>query len=450
MSAEHETIIIDPVHLVNLSATGKPLSAKDQHHLALLSRVCLAHNAKFHFDTVSLYEVEDCPYSIKLTADLIKVKQTKKNDYNLFIYTKTFTNKGQFAKFSPCVGYFSSDDKQQLTPKTMTASKHTWGIKVIDAKQEVISGKPYPEKMVARELQHTLDVGNAAHAKMHYVLSSDKRYYFIVMWNLQIDLLDYINDDDNFNLSTIELIDMALSIVDAYLETIHSTNIVHLDIKPENITFYNKQIFFIDFGLSQKAGTPKKIGGTEEYIDPSLYDEATSHIEKHNDLYSLGVVLRYVLGFVPNSKEHEYFLTAWCPQWHPGRVEQLRAAGVLFTLINAIDMLTCETPKFRDINMVKQLLLEAKTICENHLNGSEADSSSVAASSSILPTCHTPNFYPQGDGHSYVFFTTQNESANSTSPPRVESSQHSATFVTQHSRNDGAGYDETALAPKHV
>lgn len=90
------------------------------------------------------------------------------------------------------------------------------------------------------------------------------------------------------------------------LEAIHNKNIVHHDIKPENIllSLNNEEEFFlVDFGLSKvfKAKQKKNI---EKFIGNITFAASDCHFyqtsEKKHDLESLGYVLLYFIqGFLP-------------------------------------------------------------------------------------------------------------------------------------------------------
>ncbi|GJQ79662.1 hypothetical protein Trydic_g8731 [Trypoxylus dichotomus] len=78
----------------------------------------------------------------------------------------------------------------------------------------------------------------------------------------------------------------------------HSQNIVHLDLKPENIMCHTRtshEIKIIDFGLAQKLkpGTPVRVlFGTPEFIPPEILNYEP--IGTESDMWSLGVIC-YVL-----------------------------------------------------------------------------------------------------------------------------------------------------------
>jgi len=81
----------------------------------------------------------------------------------------------------------------------------------------------------------------------------------------------------------------------------HAQNIVHRDIKPDNIMITNDDsVRLIDFGLSKaskKGKQLKTVAGTPYYMSPEVLDGAYS---KKADIWSLGVILyTLVSGYLP-------------------------------------------------------------------------------------------------------------------------------------------------------
>lgn len=82
----------------------------------------------------------------------------------------------------------------------------------------------------------------------------------------------------------------------------HSQNIVHLDLKPENIMCHTRtshEIKIIDFGLAQKLNPNSPIRvlfGTPEFIAPEIINYEP--IGTESDMWSLGVIC-YVLYVYP-------------------------------------------------------------------------------------------------------------------------------------------------------
>ena len=79
---------------------------------------------------------------------------------------------------------------------------------------------------------------------------------------------------------------------------VHRMNIIHNDIKPENILVSkaNGDVKLIDFGLSDSDAfyLNKHLGGTPRYASPELLAQAND-IDTRSDIYSLGMVLRDLL-----------------------------------------------------------------------------------------------------------------------------------------------------------
>ena len=75
--------------------------------------------------------------------------------------------------------------------------------------------------------------------------------------------------------------------VSAGLEYLHDHNIIHQDIKPDNILVDDNCNFLVtDFGISKKENTAdSSIGGTRAYMAPEVYAGKTS---KESDIWSLG------------------------------------------------------------------------------------------------------------------------------------------------------------------
>ena len=101
----------------------------------------------------------------------------------------------------------------------------------------------------------------------------------------------------------------------AGIEYIHTVNVCHWDLKPENFLFLDKsedaEIKIIDFGLSKKfdhaemMGEMKTIVGTPFYVAPEVLNGS---YDKQCDVWSIGVILYILLcGYPPfdgdNNKE---------------------------------------------------------------------------------------------------------------------------------------------------
>lgn len=73
-------------------------------------------------------------------------------------------------------------------------------------------------------------------------------------------------------------------------------NIVHCDIKPENLMFNNKvtdSVFLIDFGFSYRKDItkPTEIYGTPYYMSPKLIFQSRLKNDFDDDMWSAGITL---------------------------------------------------------------------------------------------------------------------------------------------------------------
>ncbi|WP_349372018.1 serine/threonine-protein kinase [Salinarimonas sp.] len=79
------------------------------------------------------------------------------------------------------------------------------------------------------------------------------------------------------------------------LTHIHSANVVHRDIKPQNIRVSSEgTVKILDFGLSRSVGVDSKtrsVIGTSEFMAPELFGEQTISFSSSVDIYAFGVTL---------------------------------------------------------------------------------------------------------------------------------------------------------------
>lgn len=90
-----------------------------------------------------------------------------------------------------------------------------------------------------------------------------------------------------------EILTLLCQCLDA-LTSVHAHDIVHRDIKLENILVQSRDPFHIklsDFGLSKATIDLKTFCGTHMYAAPELYDRQDRYYTKSCDIWSLGVVV---------------------------------------------------------------------------------------------------------------------------------------------------------------
>jgi serine/threonine protein kinase len=89
--------------------------------------------------------------------------------------------------------------------------------------------------------------------------------------------------------------------VSSGLEYIHAQNVLHLDIKPQNILLSpGRQAKIIDFGFSIRNNVEPNVfynGGTPSYI-PLEYIP-NGKVGRPADVWALGITMLFVLGLIP-------------------------------------------------------------------------------------------------------------------------------------------------------
>lgn len=140
-----------------------------------------------------------------------------------------------------------------------------------------------------------------------YDVGSEEQVNYIVMELIEGKTLKAIIREKG-RMSSNEALNVAVQIAKA-LECAHKNNIVHRDIKPQNILVTDDGIVKVtDFGIAKVTDTStitntSKIMGTAHYFSP---EQARGSIVDHtSDIYSLGIVIyEMVTGKVPYDAEN--------------------------------------------------------------------------------------------------------------------------------------------------
>ncbi len=135
-------------------------------------------------------------------------------------------------------------------------------------------------------------------------LSEDAGTYFIVMEFVSgLNLKDFVKSRGG-KLSLVEIVDVLLQAAEA-LEYVHSHNIIHRDIKPQNMLLEEKNergeqrnhVKLVDFGvarLGESSGTAntqtESVVGTYAYMAPEATGLTKWALDSRADVYSLGIV----------------------------------------------------------------------------------------------------------------------------------------------------------------
>ena len=153
-----------------------------------------------------------------------------------------------------------------------------------------------PEQ-IDRFMRESHTLSNLSHPNIVNILDvgqmADGRYYIATDYVDGLTLKEYIKAKGC--LSFEEIIDAALQICDG-LEHAHENNIIHRDIKPQNILLsVDGTLKVADFGIARVLNqntltmAGKDVVGSVHYISPE--QARGMHLDKRSDIYSLGVVL---------------------------------------------------------------------------------------------------------------------------------------------------------------
>jgi calcium/calmodulin-dependent protein kinase I len=200
-------------------------------------------------------------------------------DYNQLYDYKKYLGKGSYSKV-----FLETKDKFDYAVKIIRHNKY---------------------ELINQEINHLKELSHSNIVK--YVDSfqdSDKKVIYIVM-----EYVDGRNLTKTMNKLKMSKIDetliykMMLSIIHQLLQTleyIHSKDIIHSDIKPENILIRKCNPIIIDFGLSRKITDLESCRGrrgTALFMDPELIKSGLAH--PSNDIWSLGISVLDSLGYTP-------------------------------------------------------------------------------------------------------------------------------------------------------
>lgn len=135
---------------------------------------------------------------------------------------------------------------------------------------------------------------NSKYFPRYYELSAEATVIYMEYIN-GITLRDAIKRDPSYFRSFSNLRRLITQIVEA-VGILHSHQVIHLDLKPENImlTMVNKDVRILDLGYCYTDTTPFTMGCTSRYAAPEQFN-AKCHVDARTDIYAIGKILTFIL-----------------------------------------------------------------------------------------------------------------------------------------------------------
>ncbi|MDZ8263825.1 protein kinase domain-containing protein [Nostoc sp. ChiQUE01b] len=179
------------------------------------------------------------------------------------------------------------------------------GIRVKDQCPVIIKGLP-PEQCTPNnieQLKHEYAIAqrlNSAAALIVYALEMHQGIPYLIMEDFQARSLDQLLDQFQ---QPVPFLKIAIEIT-SKLAQIHTHNIVHKDIKPQNIlvNLETNQVKIADFGIAafipyqeQIVSSSSGIEGSLAYLSPEQTGRMNQGIDYRSDLYSLGITFYEML-----------------------------------------------------------------------------------------------------------------------------------------------------------
>ncbi len=120
--------------------------------------------------------------------------------------------------------------------------------------------------------------------------------YYLMTWHAGATLQARLDADQHFPVG--DAVRLGIALLKA-IATLHRLDIVHRDIKPDNVHLGQDGVLrILDLGVAVSIGEPLGQGavgsaGTPSYMAPEAFDDATP--QANHDLYAAGVTLYYLL-----------------------------------------------------------------------------------------------------------------------------------------------------------
>lgn len=179
-----------------------------------------------------------------------------------------------------------------------------WVVKRISTKIETRTGVEKEVAILSASEQKlcvmpAIKINHPNRYRVKHGVTVYSQYHYIPMTKIEGPTLDRIIREINANQSDFfQRLDWIVKLLQTYKTHIQQKDIVHLDIKPENIMVTSDQILIIiDFGLSVWNGQTAELTeatGSLPYCDQASFEQ--NNISTHTDVYALASIIGELLG----------------------------------------------------------------------------------------------------------------------------------------------------------
>jgi len=148
---------------------------------------------------------------------------------------------------------------------------------------------------IERELRKGIEIDSEHVVKIFDIISENKQIYLVMEYLNGITLTEWICNNKNPDFSIVKM--FILDLIDG-LKSIHKNNLIHRDLKTDNIIVTDKGLVILDLGVLKELDLKSEITGNQFLgtITYSSYEMLFN--ENYNfltDVYSLGVIIYEIL-----------------------------------------------------------------------------------------------------------------------------------------------------------
>lgn len=148
---------------------------------------------------------------------------------------------------------------------------------------------------IERELRKGIEINSEHVVKIFDIFSENKQIYLVMEYLEGITLTEWICNNKYPEFNKVKM--FVLDLVDG-LKSIHKNNLIHRDLKPDNIMVTDKGLVILDLGVLKELDlksdiTGNQFLGTIAYSSHEmLFNESYTHL---TDIYSLGIIIYEII-----------------------------------------------------------------------------------------------------------------------------------------------------------